>query len=474
MADILLIDPPFPERPWDINWLTLFPPKGLMYIAAYLIDNEGFDVEIMDTKQMQYEYPSLLRRSIEEIQRVVSMRVSRMQPRIIGLTSTTISYLSALKIAQAAKEAASEATVVMGGVHVTHTANDTLREPYIDVVVRGEGERQMLDIANKVPYGHIRGISYKNCYGGIVHNPPQVPLEADKIPVPAYEILDMSKYAYFVLMCTRGCPHNCSFCEIPDTHCRNVRFRDIVSLTDEIELALSLNHRLELRLEDEFLGFRKLQTENFLDWLKIKDFSQFRATTRPDAINDGILRMLKSAGCTNLYIGLESGSDNVLKFNGRGIKVSQILEIAKKFEKNEMLFHGSFILGLPGERVETLEMTLRVAKKCCDSTFSVVKKNFEGLLNIMPFRLIVENSRAEFNLLSPNPGTPIFKNPEKFRYRIFHTNWELYDCNTSVGEPYDVSAKDIEEFKSHAFKEIQKQMDDYGLPVDWWDVGYKG
>ena len=93
---------------------------------------------------------------------------------------------------------------------------------------------------------------------------------------------------------------------------------------------------------------------------------------------------------------------------------------------------------------------------------------------MMPFKLIVENSRAEFNLLAPNPGTEIFRNPEKFRYKIFHKNWELYDCNTSVGEPYDISAPEIETFKKKAFKAVQDKMQQYNLPVNWWDYGYKG
>ena len=70
MLNVLLIDPPFPERPWDIKWLTQFPPKGLMYLAAYL-RNAGANVNVLDTKQLQYEKPSLLSRSIEEIQQFV-------------------------------------------------------------------------------------------------------------------------------------------------------------------------------------------------------------------------------------------------------------------------------------------------------------------------------------------------------------------------------------------------------------------
>jgi radical SAM superfamily enzyme YgiQ (UPF0313 family) len=473
MLKVLLIDPPFPERPWDINWLTQFPPKGLMFIAAYL-RQAGVEVNVLDTKQMQYEKPSLLRRSINEIEQVVKYRVKEQTPQIIGITSTTISYIPAIKMAKAVKEVAPDAKVIIGGVHVTFTAHQTLNEcPWIDVVVRGEGERSMLELAEGKPLAKIEGISYRK-NGKIIDNPIGRFLSPDEIPVPAYDLLDMTKYAYVALVCTRGCPHNCSFCEVPSIQGREIRYRSTRKISEEIELALSLNPKLEIRYEDEFMGLEMERTRQILDMIKSKKVGQFRAATRPDGLNDETLVKLKEAGCTNLYIGMESGSDQVLRINKRGVTVAKILEIAKMFGKNEMLFHSGFILGLPGENRETLQQTLEVALKCCDVTFTVVKKNFKKLLEIMPFKLIVENSRAEFNLLAPNPGTEIFKNPEEFRYKIFHKNWELYDCNTSVGEPYDISFQEIEAFKKKAFRAIQDKMKEYGLPVDWWDYGYKG
>jgi len=299
-------------------------------------------------------------------------------------------------------------------------------------------------------------------------------LNPDEIPLPAYDMLDMTKYAYVVLMCTRGCPYNCSFCELPLIHGNKARCRPAEVISKELELALSLNPKLEIRYEDEFIGLEMERTSKILDVIRSKGVGQFRAAARPDGINDEVLKKLKAAGCTNLYIGMESGSDEVLKINKRSIDVKKILEIAEMFKNNDMLFHGGFILGLPGETKDTLEQTLEIALKCCDATFSVVQKNFDQLLDQMPFKLIVENSRTEFNLLAPNPGTEIFKDPEKYRYRIFHKNWELYDCNTSVGEPYDISAQEIEKFKTKAFKAVQDRMKAYNLPVDWWDYGYKG
>lgn len=473
MKKVLLVDPPFPERPWDINWLTQFPPKGLMYIAGYL-RNAGIDTGVIDAKQMQYEKPSLLRRSIKEIQEALKYKVKAAAPDLIGITSTTISYVPATLIAQAVKQARPAAWVVIGGVHVTFTAQETLREcPWIDIVVRGEGEKPMLELAQGLPLEKIKGISYRKGKE-IIDNPMADFLAPEEIPLPAYDMLDMRNYAYVVLMCTRGCPYQCSFCELPLVHGQKIRYRPTEKISQELELALSLNPKLEIRYEDEFLGLDMTRTSKILELIKSKNVGQFRTATRPDTLNTEALKKLKNAGCTNLYIGMESGSDAVLKFNQRGFDAKKVLEIAEMFKENDMLFHGGFILGLPGENEETLAQTLDIALKCCDATFSVVKKNFDRLLDMMPFKLIVENSRTEFNLLAPNPGTAIFKNPEQFKYKIFHKNWELYDCNTSVGEPSDISAKKVEEFKQKSFRAVQDKMKEYGLPVNWWDYGYKG
>lgn len=473
MQKVLLIDPPFPERPWDINWLTQFPPKGLMYIAAYL-RNAGIKTEILDAKQMQFVRPSLLRRSIEEIQQVVKYYIKEKKPTIVGITSTTISYIPATKIAKAVKEADPNIKVVIGGVHVTFTAEETLKEcPWIDIIVRGEGERAMLKLVEGGPLTKIRGISYlKN--GRIINNPDGEFLSPEEIPIPAYDMLDMTKYAYVVLICTRGCPYGCSFCELPSVHGKRARYRPAEKISQELELALSLNPRLEIRYEDEFMGLDLERTKGILEVIKTKRLGQFRAATRPDGLNEEVLKGLKNAGCTNLYIGMESGSDKVLKFNKRGITVKKILEIAKIFQKNKMLFHAGFILGLPGENKETIKETIDVALRCCDATFSVVKDKFKEYLEMMPFKLLVENSRAEFNLLAPNPGTEVFRDPEGFRYKIFHNNWELYDCNTSVGEPYDIGFREVEDFKKKALRAVQDRMKEYNLPVHWWDYGYKG
>ncbi|KKQ21352.1 MAG: putative Fe-S oxidoreductase [Parcubacteria group bacterium GW2011_GWA2_37_10] len=196
MLNVLLIDPPFPERPWDIKWLTQFPPKGLMYLAAYL-RNAGANVNVLDTKQLQYEKPSLLSRSIEEIQQFVRYYINDKKPNIVGITSTTISYIPATKIAKAVKEADPKAIVAIGGVHVTFMAHETLKEcPWIDIVVRGEGERPIFELVQGKPFSQIQGISYRQ-NGEIIDNPIGPLLSPEEIPIPAYDMLDMKNYVLF-------------------------------------------------------------------------------------------------------------------------------------------------------------------------------------------------------------------------------------------------------------------------------------
>jgi len=474
MVDVILIDPPFPERPWDINWLTRFPPKGLLYLAAAL-KNANIGVEVIDAKIMQFEQPSLLRRSIKEICRVTSGIVEAKQPKIVGITSSTLSYRPAVEVIKAVKDKNPQVTTIVGGVHVSFTAEETLKEsPFIDIVVRGEGERTIVEIAEGRKPEEIEGISFRDKNGVVIHNQARKVMEPQDIPIPAYDCVNMKNYSYVVFQCVRGCPHSCSFCEIPELAGAKIRHRLPKHILSECELAFSLNPNLEIRLEDEFLGVDMPRARKILTGLVKRSLKPFRTAIRPEGISDELLQLLKKVGCSNLYVGMESGSDSVLKYNGRGFNLADLRKFLDICRRNEMLFHAGFIFGLPGETKQTLEETLKFAMECADITFPIVKNNFPKLLQQMPFALIIENSRPEFNLLAPNPGTPMGQNPKKFGYKIFHKDWELYDCNTPVGEPEGVKADYLVEFKNRAFMLTKKKMVEYGLPVGWWDSGYKG
>lgn len=474
MIDVLLVDPPFPERPWDINWLTQFPPKGLLYLAAAL-RNANIKIEVLDAKIMQFERPSLLRRSIKEISWLVSDITANKKPKIVGITSSTLSYKPALEVLKVIKKNHPGITTVIGGIHVSFTPAETLNEnPFVDIVVRGEGEKTIVEIAKGKRWEGVKGISFRNNKGEITHNPDREWMLPEEIPIPAYDCVDMKQYSYVVLQCIRGCPKKCSFCEIPKLMGERIRHRPAAKVLAELDTALALKPTLEIRLEDEFLGLDMNRAKEILDGLSKKKLGAFRTAIRPENISDELLKLLKKANCSNLYVGIESGSDSVLGYNGRGASVSDLRRFMNACDRNNMLFHAGFILGLPGETKETLKESLNFALECADTTFPMVKKHFSGLLQEMPFGLIVENSRPEFNLLAPNPGTSIAQAPGCYKYRIFHKDWEYYDCNTPVGEPEGVNAEYLVEFKKDALNTTKKKMKQHGLPVDWWDPGYKG
>ena len=141
---------------------------------------------------------------------------------MVGITATTPIISNAREIARKARILWPDCQIVMGGVHPTVLPEETLSEPVVDVVVRGEGEITITDLANGKSLKDIRGISWRQD-GQIVHNPEQVLIEdLDSLPMPAYHLLPMDKYypsagatkrlLAISMLTTRGCPGRCTFC----------------------------------------------------------------------------------------------------------------------------------------------------------------------------------------------------------------------------------------------------------------------
>ena len=208
---VLLI---FPPRGFSSK--EPLPPLGLLYLATVLKQN-GIPVEVLDTAVEKFTWKDLKEK----------LRQSR--PEVVGITSLTEYRFEAFKTAEITKKILPEALVVLGGPHVSLTAEDTLRHvPGVDLVIRGEGEGSFLQLIQGLPAGRplseVNGLSFRKD-GGIIHNPPSVLIkELDQIPFPDRDLLPWKKYPFtlFVpgqgklpaahIITSRGCPFGCSFC----------------------------------------------------------------------------------------------------------------------------------------------------------------------------------------------------------------------------------------------------------------------
>ncbi|MBC7189773.1 cobalamin B12-binding domain-containing protein, partial [Candidatus Aerophobetes bacterium] len=185
-------------------------PLGLAYLAAFL-EKWDHEVRIIDAPAVESGF--------EDIEK----EIVKFSPGIVGVTATTSNIYDAYKVAQIAKMVKREILVVAGGPHVTFTAKQTLQEcPFIDVIVRGEGEETFQEIVNffQSSSGNykflekISGITYRLA-GKIVENKPRFFIKnLDSIPFPAYHLLPMEHYnlkgkRFGNVMTSRGCPFSC-------------------------------------------------------------------------------------------------------------------------------------------------------------------------------------------------------------------------------------------------------------------------
>lgn len=192
-----------------------------------------------------------------------------------------------------------------------------MTSPFIDCVVRGEGEYTILELIQKIETDssleEVRGISYK-CEGEIFHNGDR-PLieELGVLPYPDRKLL--IKYGEYTstqlgwIMASRGCPYNCAYCCSKSIWGRKVRYRRKEDVLAEVE-ELRNDHKVnDLNfMDDSFTVNRRYVFDLCAAFLERKFKMTWSCLTRADLLDEKMVRVMKSAGCTKVDVGVESGS----------------------------------------------------------------------------------------------------------------------------------------------------------------------
>lgn len=348
--DITLI---FPSSPFLLDQ-AVFPPLGILYLSAYLKDH-GFKVQCLDfgighTKDMA-------------------------EADIIGISLTTPQRQEAFELAEYYK--AQGKTTIAGGAHATHMPEEC-REVF-DWVVIGEGESRLLDIMNI-----LKG-DPEATY--IPDDPPYI----DDCPFPDREALPIKDYRYeidgvpaTVLMTSRGCPYNCSFCAKVS---RSFRMQSAERTVREIMATNLYGFEAFMIFDDVFIANKqRLQKmANMLSALRFK----FRCFARTNLIDASIVKALKRMGVVEVGLGIESGSDDILRRNLKNTTRDMNTKAVKLLHRYGIRAKAFLIVGLPGETVETVEQTESWIKEACPDDIDV-------------------------SIFQPLPGSAIFAAPDLF------------------------------------------------------------
>jgi anaerobic magnesium-protoporphyrin IX monomethyl ester cyclase len=353
-AHVALVNPPYPE---DVPQ-AVFIPLGISYLVAVLEQN-GYEVDVVDC---QVSRPS---------QKEMEDKFKSLNPGIVGVTAATVTYFPALQILKAAKAALPNCVTMIGGPHVTVLDKRTFTESSdVDIVVRGEGEQTMLELARLVSNGNLRslsevaGITFKK-NGQVFRTTNRSFLEdIDVLPYPAHKHFDMSRYRingklYMPIITSRGCPFNCTFCLASKMCGRGFRARNPSKVVDELEWLRDTFGAGAFAFYDDTFTFDLGRAIAICDEMKARKFDlPWDCRTRVDKVSKELLTKLRSTNCQLIHFGVESGSQQMLNTMRKGTTVEQNANAIKLAKESNILVAISLVIGYPGETPEMLQQTI--------------------------------------------------------------------------------------------------------------------
>jgi len=393
------------------------PPLGLAYLAA-VTEQRGDEVRVHDG-------------DVEDVPLAVLLR--EFSPQVVGITANTTQITAAWRDAELVKSIC-EAMVVLGGPHPTSLPEESATKPWVDVVVRSEGEATWLallehwalglgdsptpssTLSGSALSGSIAGITIQGDNGTVISTPDRPPIAAadlDRMPFPAWHLFQLDRYTNLQptvdqvegrsmpILTSRGCPYRCTYCS--QIGPRRWRARSVESVVAEWRWLIREKGAAEIGVLDDSFNIdrqrameicRRLVEEGLdkVPWIMINGI-------RANLADEELLGAMVRAGCIRTAFGVESGNQAILdSVVDKHLTLDQVRSAFKAARTVGMETIGFFIIGLPGETEATIDDTIRFA---CE----------------------LDPVVANFSIATPFPGTEMYKTV-KAQGRILADTWD--------------------------------------------------
>lgn len=296
-----------------------------------------------------------------------------LKPDIIGISQWTHNRHASLDLARLVRRERPGSTVIMGGAHATFRYKELLAEGSpVDIVVLGEGEATLQEIAGLVAAGQdwksARGIAFRHC-GKVVVNDLRPPLlDLDLLPIASRYLedsigVDRELQSEFILT-ARGCPSACYFCSSPGFWKRKIRFRSPANIYNEIRYIRDKYGLIYYSLRDDTFTADRNRTIEFCRLL-IEGGAHllWNCQSRVNAIDEEMLTWMKRAGCECVQLGVESGSPEILKRLGKSITPGQVERAASLIRKLGINLSVYLISNVPGETEADIKQTVELIRR---------------------------------------------------------------------------------------------------------------
>ncbi len=385
----LLIIPPY-----DQSWMAgefIFEPLGVLYVAAVLREN-NYDVEVIDAEAISL--------SIKDLEH----QIRAIGPNIVGISTLFAAGGSVYNLGQWIKRNFPEVLVVLGNAHAAVFDKQYLKSKCCDVVVHGEGEYSMLEIANifksgKRDFSAVTNASFMLEGEFFPHKERGLVKDLSELPYPARDLVSANRYGAPLssnrfplsreknkikhMFTSRGCPNRCAFCLAH--HGQNQRFNSIPKVVDEIELLIEQYGAEYIDFSDPLFTGNKKRAFELCDEIINRGIQiSWGVKVHVKFIDADLVKKMEAAGCKEMAFGIESGVERVLRVINKNTKISEIENAIWTVKNNsKILVLGFFMLGLPTESREDFLQTIKLAKR-------------------LPL------DAAQFNVFTPFPGCEIY------------------------------------------------------------------
>jgi radical SAM superfamily enzyme YgiQ (UPF0313 family) len=338
---------------------TVSIPPELRYLTEYypVADKSPFS-----TFHQYYHFG----KSFDDIE----AEVAEIKPDVVGISSLFTPYFrEALEIAARVKKRLN-ATVVMGGSHASAMPDSLLASPNVDYVIRGEGERPLVELLRglqqQMPVDGIANLAYTR-NGEFISNPIADNYSVDDLPLPDLSDFDTSTYTLAgkpmtFMITSRSCPHKCSFCSVHTTFGTNYHRRSLENVLEEIELRHEQGYRV-VDFEDDNLTYYKNTfkelcrrlVERFPD--REMEFVAMNGISYL-SLDDELLELMRRAGFSHLNLALVSSDKTVRETTKRPHTLEAYVRIVNKAHQLGFKIVSYQILGLPNETLDGMVQTL--------------------------------------------------------------------------------------------------------------------
>ena len=349
-----------------------YPPLGILYLSAYLEQN-NFEHEVFDTTfSSQHLFKEYL---LEK------------RPAFLAIYVNLMTKINVVQIIQFVKSepVLKDTKIILGGPDIRYNKENLLNSK-ADFLVIGEGEESFLELitalVNNESFIGIAGIAFKTNQGAIIINPERgLKKNLDELPFPNIKKINLHNYldtwkkyhgnSSITINTMRGCPYSCHWCS-RGVYGKSYRRRSPQNVVDEIKLINQEYKPDNIWFVDDVFTVSHKWLEEFTHLIESQKVAiQFECITRADRLNKEVIDLLKRAGCFRVWIGAESGSQKIIDLMDRRVDVKVVQQMIQAAQQAGIQAGTFIMLGYPTETEKDIKQTLQHLKNANPEWFTI-------------------------------------------------------------------------------------------------------